>query len=129
MTRYLTIAFGPDEGVHLQARHALRTTLAFAPEPREAAKELGAQVLFQINSLEKVEFSLGKDARWERRYFEASKCGQPEGPVALPENELRSLRSLTQGVGYFTMEPSHYDPVPPHTQQQLVGQHKVKEEE
>ena len=27
------------------------------------------------------------------------------------------LRSLTQGVGYFTMEPSHYDPVPPYAAQ------------
>jgi elongation factor G len=40
------------------------------------------------------------------------------------------LRSTTQGVGYFTMEHSHYDPVPPHIAQRIIerrrGEGKVK---
>ena len=36
------------------------------------------------------------------------------------------LRSLTQGAGYFTMEPSHYDPVPPHIAQKLIEKRRAE---
>lgn len=36
------------------------------------------------------------------------------------------LRSLTQGVGYFTMEHSHYDPVPPHIAQKIVDKRRAE---
>lgn len=36
------------------------------------------------------------------------------------------LRSLTQGVGYFTMEPSHYDPVPPHIAQKIIERRRAE---
>jgi elongation factor G len=36
------------------------------------------------------------------------------------------LRSLTQGVGYFTMEHSHYDPVPPHIAQKIVEKRRAE---
>ncbi len=36
------------------------------------------------------------------------------------------LRSLTQGVGYFTMEQSHYDPVPPHIAQKIVEKRRAE---
>jgi elongation factor G len=39
------------------------------------------------------------------------------------------LNAITQGQGRYTIALSHYDPVPPSVQQQLVGQFKVKEEE
>lgn len=39
------------------------------------------------------------------------------------------LRSITGGHGAYTMELSHYDPVPPQTQQQLMSQHKGAAEE
>ena len=35
------------------------------------------------------------------------------------------LRSLTQGVGYFTMEPAHYDPVPPHIAQKIIERRRA----
>jgi elongation factor G len=35
------------------------------------------------------------------------------------------LRSLTQGVGYFTMEPSHYDPVPPPFAQKIIERRRA----
>lgn len=35
------------------------------------------------------------------------------------------LRSLTQGVGYFTMEPSHYDPVPPPIAQKIIERRRA----
>ncbi len=36
------------------------------------------------------------------------------------------LRSLTQGVGYFTMESSHYDPVPPPIAQKIVEKRRAE---
>jgi elongation factor G len=36
------------------------------------------------------------------------------------------LRSLTQGVGYFTMEPSHYDPVPPPLAQKIIERRRAE---
>jgi elongation factor G len=36
------------------------------------------------------------------------------------------LRSLTQGAGYFTMEPSHYDPVPPHIAQKIIEKRRAE---
>jgi elongation factor G len=36
------------------------------------------------------------------------------------------LRSLTQGVGYFTMEQSHYDPVPPHIAQKIIERRRAE---
>ena len=36
------------------------------------------------------------------------------------------LRSLTQGVGYFTMEPSHHDPVPPHIAQKIIEKRRAE---
>jgi len=44
-------------------------------------------------------------------------------------NYQNQLNSVTGGQGSFTMEFSHYDPVPGNIQQQLVSQWKPKEEE
>jgi elongation factor G len=35
------------------------------------------------------------------------------------------LRSLTQGIGYYTIEPSHYDPVPPHIAQKIIERRRA----
>ena len=36
------------------------------------------------------------------------------------------LRSLTQGLGYFTMSPSHYDPVPPPLAQKIIEKRRAE---
>ena len=36
---------------------------------------------------------------------------------------------MTSGQGRYTISLSHYEAVPPNVQQQLVGQHKVHDEE
>jgi len=36
------------------------------------------------------------------------------------------LRSLTQGAGYFTMEHSHYDPVPPPIAQKIIERRRAE---
>lgn len=36
------------------------------------------------------------------------------------------LRSLTQGIGYFNMTPSHYEPVPPHIAQKIIEKRRAE---
>ena len=73
----------------------------------------------------------------------ASRRGQVSGTTSAtgtlavvaqaPLSELSSyqtrLNALTGGQGRYTIEFSHYEPVPPNVQAQLVSQHKVKDEE
>jgi elongation factor G len=54
-----------------------------------------------------------------------------EGQVPLKElgNYQSRLKSITGGEGSYVMELSHYDPVPPNVQQELVAAFKPKEDE
>ena len=49
----------------------------------DVAGRLGAQILFQINSLEKSRKTLGQDARWERTYFTTDLNGVKKIPLPL----------------------------------------------
>lgn len=57
-----------------------------------AAAALGAQVLFQINSLERSDKALGVDARWERTYFKTNAMETVTQPLPLTE-EARAMLS------------------------------------
>ncbi len=46
-------------------------------------------------------------------------------PLSELNNYQSRLKSLTGGAGSYSVEFSHYEPVPPHVQQQLVAQHKA----
>ena len=50
-------------------------------------------------------------------------------PLAEVSNYQNQLKSVTGGQGTFTMEFSHYDPVPMNVQQQVVAQYKPKADE
>jgi len=50
-------------------------------------------------------------------------------PLAELASYQSRLNAMTSGQGRYTIELSHYDPVPPTVQQQLVSQYNVKEEE
>jgi elongation factor G len=50
-------------------------------------------------------------------------------PLSEVKDYQTRLRSVTGGQGAYTMEFSHYAPVPPHTQQQLASQFKLEKEE
>jgi len=50
-------------------------------------------------------------------------------PLAEIAEYQSRLKSLTGGEGAFTMELSHYDPVPPKKQQELMSAYKKVEEE
>jgi elongation factor G len=50
-------------------------------------------------------------------------------PLAELENFQSRLKSLTGGQGSYSLEFSHYDPVPPYVQQQLAAKFKPAQEE
>jgi len=52
-----------------------------------------------------------------------------EVPLAELSNYPTELKSATGGHGFFTMELSHYEPVPPPVQQQIMAAYKPTEEE
>ncbi len=47
-------------------------------------------------------------------------------PYAEVVKYATDLHSITQGIGYFTMEHSHYDPVPAHIAQKIVEQRRAE---
>lgn len=74
----------------------------------------------------------------------ASRRGRPQGQEVLPgglavikatvplaevADYASRLSSITGGQGSYTMELSHYDPVPGNVQQQIIDQHKKEREE
>jgi elongation factor G len=52
-----------------------------------------------------------------------------QAPLAEVMQYQSQLKSVTGGQGSFVMELSHYEPVPPQVQQQVVAQYKPKAEE
>ncbi len=50
-------------------------------------------------------------------------------PLSSLSDYHTELKSLTQGQGTYTMEFSHYDPVPSSVQQELVKAHRPKEDD
>lgn len=65
--------------------------------PLTAARKLGAQVLFQVNSLERAKATSSAEARWERRYYK-TKQGAARGfnpqPIALSARDRDELNEL-----------------------------------
>lgn len=47
-------------------------------------------------------------------------------PYAEVVKYATDLHSITQGIGYFTMEHSHYDPVPQHIGQKVIEQRRAE---
>ena len=54
-------------------------------------------------------------------------CVKAEVPLSELRNYQTELKSVTGGHGFFTMEFSHYEPVPAHIQQQLIAEYKPTE--
>lgn len=63
--------------------------------PLKIAENLGAQILFQINSLEASNRSytnVGKDESWEFYYYEADKYGRKTGEMAFDDGDRAYLK-------------------------------------
>ncbi|MGE0669064.1 MAG: hypothetical protein AB7O49_21130 [Sphingomonadales bacterium] len=83
--RALTLA-----GYNVISWNVLDREMAGNNSPVDTASRLGAQVLFQINSLENSRKTLGQDALWERSYFQSN----PSGAVGQPLSLAPAQRSL-----------------------------------
>ncbi|MBT1075309.1 hypothetical protein [Geobacter grbiciae] len=58
----------------------------------EVAKKLGAQLLFQVNSLERVKLSPDRDARLERNFYESNEYGDMLKPLKLEEGQIKEIK-------------------------------------
>jgi hypothetical protein len=56
----------------------------------EACKKLGAEVLFQVNSLEESEISRGQD-QWHRVFYESNRRGERGSRAVVPEERADAL--------------------------------------
>ncbi len=61
--------------------------------PLAAARNHGAKVLFQVNSLEQSLITPGRDVQWDRRFFDSDSDGVKGLPASVPEERARSLES------------------------------------
>jgi len=52
-----------------------------------------------------------------------------QAPLSILTDYQTELKSLTGGAGRYSMDYSHYDPVPAQVQQQLIAEHKPKEDD
>lgn len=72
-------------GYNVISWNVLQREMARDVSATQVASQLGAQVLFQVNSLEKSQKTLGTDARWERTYFRTDANGNTTAPLPLTE--------------------------------------------
>ncbi len=60
----------------------------------ESARELGIELLLQVNALERIEIQPGRDARFERRFFRATRNGEKVDPAAVDLSLAHEFESL-----------------------------------
>ena len=64
---------------------------------------------------------------------QTARSGRITVNAVVPLSELNGyqarLNGLTGGQGRYTLAMSHFEAVPPAVQQQLMGQHRVKDDE
>jgi hypothetical protein len=61
--------------------------------PLAAAKNLNADVLFQINSLERSEANRGHEEAWSGQFYTSDKYGNRGVPAEVPEERARALEA------------------------------------
>lgn len=60
----------------------------------EAAARLEIDALLQVNALERIEMKPGRDARFERRFFTATRSGERAEPARVPSSRAQDFKSL-----------------------------------
>jgi len=77
---------------------AMKPNTAQSKTNLEAAVMLGADALFQINSLERGEANAGRDARWDRRYYESDDEGRKGEKARVKKKMADQLDRLSQST-------------------------------
>ena len=119
--------------------------VAFATAGRKAFVEAMQQAApIILEPVVSIEISAPEECMGDITGDLSTRRGQVNGTHALqpgwlavtgqaPLSELNSyqsrLNSLTGGQGRYTIEFSHYDPVPPSVQQQLASQYKLRDDD
>ena len=119
--------------------------VAFATAGRKAFVEAMQQAApIILEPVVNIEISAPEECMGDITGDLSTRRGQVNGTHALqpgwlavtgqaPLSELNSyqsrLNSLTGGQGRYTIEFSHYDPVPPSVQQQLASQYKLRDDD
>ena len=62
----------------------------------ESAGQLGIDVLLQVNALERIEIRPGRDARFERRFFRATREGERAESALVPATRARDFEALLE---------------------------------
>lgn len=62
----------------------------------ESARELGIDVLLQVNALERIEIRPSRDARFERRFFHATRAGERADPAMVEATRARDFEALIE---------------------------------
>jgi hypothetical protein len=62
--------------------------------PLGAARSLGADVLFQINSLERSTMDPGRSGLWERHFHRSSRSGEDRGPARVSRQRGQELERI-----------------------------------
>jgi hypothetical protein len=72
------------------------------------AKQLGAQVLFQVNSLERVNITPERDVRIERSFFGSNTFGESLNPLKLDEQRINEIKAVTVADEQKQLELTKY---------------------
>ncbi len=60
----------------------------------ESARELGIDVLLQVNALERIDIRPGRDARIERRFYRATRHGERADPTSVAQARAREFERI-----------------------------------
>jgi len=74
----------------------MQNALKVNQSPIEVAKSLGAQVLFQVNSLERIKVKPGRDARIERSFFDSNNKGEKLNSIELEQYWITEINKLIE---------------------------------
>jgi len=62
----------------------------------DAAMELEVDVVLQVNALERIDIRPGRDARWERRFYRATRTGEMRDPARVEQSRAAEFERLVR---------------------------------
>jgi len=84
------------QGFTVYSWNMMQNALKINQTPIEVAKSLGAQVLFQVNSLERVKVKPGRDTRIEHNFFGSNDKGEKLNSLELEQYWITEVNKLIE---------------------------------